>query len=227
MPYVYDFEQMGADEGERLPKPDEFQYLPPPAIGGPSGPVTFRMPPLTKGRTAGAPTSPRGSGPGLLARILGRAPAASPRPTDIEGPLKQLLPELVNLGVTRAYCRYDGGNDEGFAWLDHVVTAGGETIGCDTLVAQLAQTPVAASILAEDQAGKHAHPETTAEELVRYAIRDELAIFGAAILLGEGYGTGPLVLYGAFTMDFTTGQIIDDANAEAIVENIGIDGGAG
>ena len=47
-----------------------------------------------------------------------------------------------------------------------------------------------------------------------------LAIESAALLLGQGYGTGPYWLYGAFTIDLDACTILDDRQAEPIVENI-------
>ena len=35
-----------------------------------------------------------------------------------------MVPALRSLGVRRAYCRYDGGNDEGFSWLGSLCNSG-------------------------------------------------------------------------------------------------------
>jgi hypothetical protein len=47
------------------------------------------------------------------------------------------------------------------------------------------------------------------DQAVRYAM-DELATELASKLLGEGFGTAVSEIYGAFTADLCTGQLIDD-----------------
>jgi hypothetical protein len=44
----------------------------------------------------------------------------------------------------------------------------------------------------------------------------------ASMLRGDGFGTGEYSMYGAFTVDLETCAIIDDRNADPIVENIRI-----
>jgi hypothetical protein len=125
---------------------------------------------------------------------------------------------MRELGVSRACCRYDGGNDEGFAWLDHVELADGSRLNAETLSERLAQTALYDRLISADLT----HGRTPTKPQLMNGICETFAIETAALLLGQGFGTGPYYLYGAFTVDLTTRAITDDHNAEPVTGNINL-----
>jgi hypothetical protein len=234
MPYYFGEGDPGWDElmdesadEERPPKASQFRYLTPPELGGPAGPARFsdRVPPP---RAAPAPATPS-----LLDRLLGRKPsAAAPivRPSRQEQEaedarrsqhwLALIVAALREIGARHVYGRYDGGNDEGFAWLDHVALTSGERLVPDEVARRLAaaglRERLAEAGLWHDQWG-------TGEKAMRDIAIETFATECAVKLLGGGYGTGPFYLYGAFTVDLDTCTVVDDRNAEPVVENIEIE----
>jgi hypothetical protein len=232
MPYYFGEGDPGWDElmdedESRPPKVSQFRYLSPPDLGGPPAPARFsdQAPPP---RAAPAPAAPS-----LLDRLLGRRPPDAPQ---IVGPSREerqegearrsrhwlalIVAALREIGARRAYGRYDGGNDEGFAWLGHVELMSGERLAPDEVAGRLAATRLrerlAEAGLWHSQWGKG---EQAMRDIALYTFAEECAV----LLLGGGYGTGPFYMYGAFTVDLDTCTIVDDSNAEPIVENIEIE----
>jgi hypothetical protein len=121
------------------------------------------------------------------------------------------IPELRKAGVRRAYCRYDGGHDEGFAWPDYFDMQDGGRISPRDLAGRLRGAGFADRFPA-----RHAFGETDLDVLRR------LSFEWASLLLGNGYGTGEYSMYGAFTVDLEACTIVDDRSADAVVENIRI-----
>jgi hypothetical protein len=233
-------ELMGEDdEDHRPPKVSQFRYLPPPDLGGPPHPVRFsdQVPEPVASRPQPAPS--------LLDRLLGRrqrAPAAVRHPTWREHQREQerrgqhwlalVAQALREIGARRVYGRYDGGNDEGFAWLDHVELRSGERLAAGEAGARLDATGLRARLIDADlwSAQRDSNLRRHAEEFggampasLGEAALNEIAEACASRLLGRGYGTGPFWLYGAFTVDLDACTIVDDRNAEAVVQNIDIE----
>jgi hypothetical protein len=134
-----------------------------------------------------------------------------------------LVPALRSLGVRRAYCRYDGGNDEGFAWLDHYQTQAGEPIEAEVLVKRLHDMGIHEQLCA---AGFRDHmrgvlPKQKMSDIKAFAC-GWLIDDWAWVLLGSSYGTGEYTMYGAFTVDLDECSVTDDSNARPIVQNIEI-----
>ncbi len=214
MPFVFD-----SSATEDLPRLSAFSYVPSTAIDGPPPPVRFSL-----DRHQPPPPVPAAK-PSLLGRLFGwkRAPE---EPKLANGPsdyLQLILPKLQALKIAKAYCHYDGGHDEGFAWLDYVETRGGERIELNSLVELLESDGIAQVVHAHYKAGQSPNIEVAdipPKELLHEVVRDELACFGAELLLGERYGTGEYWMYGAFIMDFETGVITDDPKAEPVLDNI-------
>lgn len=132
-----------------------------------------------------------------------------------------LVPALRSLGVRWAYCRYDGGSDEGFSWLDHYQTQAGERIDLDVLVKRLHEMGVHGKLCA---AGFEAHmrgvtPDQKMSDIKGF-LNGWLADHWAWILLGPSYGTGEHSLYGAFTVDLDECSITDDSNALPVAKDI-------
>lgn len=226
MPYVYDMSEIEwPDESDPPPpKPTDFQYLKPPEFGGAREPVRFSVP------TAGVASPAEPAKPSLLDRLLGRRPASQPdyRLQAIETEnrlLARFVPALRELGVARVYCRYDGGNDEGFAWIDRFALAGGQSQGLDEIASSLAALGHAAALAAESR--NNSYVQEDPERALREELTYGLGGLWASRLLGEGFGTGEYVMYGAFTVDLDACTITDDPNAEPVVQNIEIDLGDG
>jgi hypothetical protein len=191
-------ESMGEDDDDRPPKLSQFHYLPPPDIGGPPDPVHF------------SDKVPE--------------PPASHLPQHW---LALVVLALREIGVRCLYVRYDGGNDEGFAWLDHVELRSGERLAHDEAGARLDGTELRARLIDADLWSAQRdvnlqHYAPRHRSLGRIAL-DEIAIEFASRLLGRGYGTGPFWLYGAFTADLDACTIADDRNAEPVVQNIQVE----
>ncbi len=132
-----------------------------------------------------------------------------------------MVPALQAAGVRRAYCRYDGGNDEGWAWLDHY--QGDNRIDLDVLAKQLCEMNIHDQLRA---AGFHAHLKGASNdqkivELKGFA-SGWLVQEWAAVLLGGSFGAGEYTMYGAFTVDLDACTIVDDPHADPVVENIAI-----
>jgi hypothetical protein len=211
MPFLFDESELDLPEEEWetfAPKAAEFEYLDADDYRATRGPVRFALP----GTPADTPVEST-EHPGLLGRLLGhksRPGSGRDEPEELGELVAVLVPAMRALGIVSVYCRYDGGNDEGFAWIDSATLVDGSVIDEPTLRAGLVA------------AGAHVQ---LAEADTVYALRHDLADAWASLLLGRGYGTGEYVMYGAFTADLLTGELTDDPAATAVVENIAIDDG--
>jgi hypothetical protein len=121
-------------------------------------------------------------------------------------------------GVLEITCRYDGGNDEGFAHFESASTTHG-TKTLDELIALLHGTRLGAV----DYDPYATLPKLTSEKgrdwLARKANRTEAQRIGdfidgfiegiAVALLGEGFGTGEYAMEGRFRLDLRTASIVD------------------
>ncbi|HWB46787.1 MAG TPA: hypothetical protein VG900_15220 [Hyphomicrobiaceae bacterium] len=228
MPYCFaegdpGWDDLGPDDP---PSVTQFYYLPPPEVGGAPEPVRFSDTPPPDPESA-APGPAVASRPGILDRLFGRATKPKPVSAWEERQRQEavrsaqrvahLTQALRSVGVRRAYCRYDGGNDEGFAWLDHMELTSGEPLSAQEVADRLAQTHVLERLReAKLMPGSQGDD---ARDLLAIA-RDAFAIETSVMLLGQGYGTGPYWLYGAFTVDLDACTIVDDRQAKPIVENI-------
>lgn len=185
-----------------LAAPEAFQYLAAPDLGGPPGLVRVAV----RASEIGAIDN----GPSMLDQWLGR----SPRPPsqwdiDAEKEAAQLATAMRELGAVRAYMRYDGGNDEGFAWFDHCVFKDGTTRDADRVAKDL------------EEKGFHVSMKTFGGgSAMREALDDIVATPWSVKLLGEGYGTGEYVMYGAFSVDLETGVAADDPNPAPVTRNL-------
>lgn len=178
-----------------------FQYIPAPELG-PRGPVYVAVDPAQVGRIE--------NGPDAYERLVGeRSRDQDEWAIKAEAEAARFAAALKALGATRAYARYDGGNDEGFAWFDHCLMADGSTRDADRLAKDL----VEAGITPEIQTWGGHSP-------TRNALDDFVASTWAIKLLGQGYGTGEYVMYGAFWADLDTGLLTDDSDPAPITRNL-------
>src|SRR5262245_28373791 len=235
------------ERGYRPPKASQFHYEPPfrflpgPKVVSVQEPAPFSdqvPPPLPVVPSSPDPQPPAAPAPGLLDRLTDRllgsrppAPRPAQRPTLEEQrqewerrgqhAIALFVAALREIGARRLYCRYDGGNDEGFAWLDHAELRSGERLEAKALAARLAGTQLLER-LADARLGRHQQGWTRTSN-VHGAMAVTLVPELAGRLLGPGYGTGSFCMYGAFTVDLDTCTIADDRNAEPIVQNIEIE----
>lgn len=227
MPYFVNNEDMDwPDEEIEVPPPraDQFMYLPVSEFTGNFDLVRFSVP-------AVAPSlgqeKPEATKRGFLERLLGRRKPPPAQPVysheDYETRHQQLVaimvPALRDFGIRQLYFRYDGGNDEGFAWLDHAVMRSEETVAADELVLRLSRTglPKAVQVLGVVERSGVLPPGAG---IIRRLLNDWLAPDWAALLLGSGFGTGGYTMYGAFIVDLDDCTIVDDPNARPVVQNI-------
>jgi len=218
MPFIYDETQVEWPDDDTEPPPprrDQFVYLPPPQFGGAREPVRFSVASFTGQSLLLSPIS------WLLSRSS-RASLASHRQhaSHRQRLLAVVVPELRQIGARRAYCRYDGGNDEGFCWFDSVEMEDSERITAAALVqraweAQLLDKLYAAEVMRPSDA---ISGQQQLDVFVRYTLCHEWA----SMLLGDRYGTGEYSMYGAFTVDLETCTITDDPGADPVVQNIRI-----
>ena len=197
MPFVYDQSQIEwNDEENDPPEPEtsQFEYIPPPLFGGAAEPVRFVVPSLDE-----VPAAP--------VMFNGGYSHNAAHDNHMMRLIAVVVPAMRELGARRAYCRYDGGNDEGFAWLDSVEMQDGTREDADPFIKRLSRLKL------RDKIGKApAMPGAVASEYEH--IRDWLPNEWATMLLGLGYGTGEYSMYGAFTVDLAACTIVDDPNAE-------------
>lgn len=180
--------------------PSAFQYLKAPVFGGGREPVHVPVRVEQSGANKAKPS--------FFERLLSR-----PKPDRyanweerVEKMAAALTQAMAEAGAVSAYCRYDGGNDEGFAWFDSCTMKDGSTRTADEIAAELQKAGAFAAF------GETQRRRDQLDEVV--------ATFWAVKLLGRGYGTGPFVMYGAFSVDLETGLVSDDPNPAPIVQNI-------
>lgn len=140
------------------------------------------------------------------------------------------VPALRDLGVRRVYCRVDGGNDEGFSWLDHFETREGNRIDVEALATQLYDTGLydkleVAGLKDEmrtlaNSAGK-SDASDSRKAALKTLLRERLVEEWAWIMLGS-FGGGEYKMYGAFTVDLEECTVTDDPHAAPVVQNIEI-----
>jgi hypothetical protein len=181
--------------------PDAFQYLPAPELGGPQGPVRVAVNPSQAGKID--------NGPSAYERFTGKKEHVDEWAVKAEVEAAQFALAIAELGAVRAYIRYDGGNDEGFAWFDHCVMKDGSTRDADRIAKDLE----AAGLKPKMQTWGGRSP-------TRGALDDFVAGTWAIQLLGQGYGTGEYVMYGAFWVDLESGVATDDPDPAPVVQNI-------
>lgn len=124
---------------------------------------------------------------------------------------------LLAAGAKRFRVCYDGGYDEGFAHSDQI-----QLVDRQLSAQEAAKKLASPSLLEQVQkavatGSRWAHSaeyykDVSAEQAFKSAL-DELAHELASRLLGDGYGTGEYQLYGAFTADLETGDIVDHEDA--------------
>jgi hypothetical protein len=222
MPFVYaetEIENSDEDYDPPPPRADQFVYIKAVKFGGAREPVRFSDPSRD---TATTDAQSRG----FFAGLFGQRQALSEDERRMQLLADRfaaiMLSALREIGGRRVYCRYDGGNDEGFAWLDSVETGDGERLGVDVVVQRLFDIQVKDKLYAADLMENDAQMSDREQlyGLVRYGMPTDWA----TMLLGSGYGTGEFWMYGAFTVDLVACTITDDRHADPVVENIVIAG---
>jgi hypothetical protein len=218
MPFIYDETEIEwPQDGSEPPPPraDQFVYLSPPNYGGAPEPVLFSV---VEPQQAAEPVSAPG-GP-LLSGEEFRRRHEKTQEERRQRTFAFAVPELRKAGVQRFYCRYDGGHDEGFSRLDHAEMTDGARLDADTLSRQLTGAGLLDKIYATGIMRRSAH--FSDQELLRQFLDDWLANEWATMLLGDSYGAGEYSMYGAFTVDLEACTVVDDRQADPVVENIRI-----
>ncbi|UFZ02577.1 hypothetical protein LQG66_25275 [Bradyrhizobium ontarionense] len=250
MPFIYDETQIEWPEDGSEPAPpraSDFVYLPSPEFGGVKEPVQFSLDaPAEVAAPApadeGTPPFVSGEPPrrSILDRLFRRwSPAASQQRRDRKFErqfhraklehqrrsqllLSTMIPPLRAAGARRAYCRYDGGNDEGFSWLDHYESERGNRIDLNVLAERLFEMNVHDRLR---DAGFGLLTATSKDQKLaelRGFASGWLVDDWATRLFGGSFGTGEYSMFGAFWVDLETCTITDDPNAEPAVQNITI-----
>jgi hypothetical protein len=125
---------------------------------------------------------------------------------------------LQAAGVLEITCRYDGGNDEGFAHFESASTTRG-TKTLDELIAFLRGTRLGAADYDPYETLHKLTPDQGRDWLARKSKSTEAQRIGESVdgfvegiavaLLGEGFGTGEYAMEGRFRLDLRTGSIVD------------------
>lgn len=229
MPYYYSEEDIewpeDADDDWEPPEPTaaDFQYLAPPDIGGAKDPVPFSIAKAGSKEAVKAEKAARCKIPWslrLLTWVLNRclgtkdyaAQARKQQETQAASRanlFSTLVPAMKSVGVERVSCAYDGGNDEGFAWMQSCTIDGG-SLSKDELVKRLLTTDIVTKLKDVELIRNDEQPE---DQALMSLLDDWLAPEWACLLLGDGFGTGPYTMYGAFTVDLQALMITDDRDA--------------
>jgi len=174
---------------------DRFEYIAPAEFGGAVEPVSFSLE-VPARQQADDRQHARGDRDAALAR---------------QELFAIVIPELQRAGVRRIFCRYDGGNDEGFASPDAVETRDGGLIAAATLKGPLGEAGVLEKLYAAEVIRRlpDVFPDQPSDLCVLRWVCDEWA----AMLLGDGYGAGGCCMYGTFTVDLERCTISDDRDA--------------
>lgn len=120
---------------------------------------------------------------------------------------------LKEAGVSVVECTYDGGNDEGFAYLAQA-TLGNEVIAGGDLARRLVNSHLA-DVEFDPYGFLHNNPEHLALQEQRSPderVANWLEAFSevvACCLLGEGFGTGEFAMEGRFRVNLETGDVAD------------------
>jgi hypothetical protein len=221
MPFVYDETEVEWPEDDSDPPPpraDQFVYIPPPQFGGAPEPVRFSVASVIAAAESSEPQQPPSSSEEERRRWQERQRREHEQRR--ERLFATVIPELRKIGARRAHYRYDGGNDEGFSWLESVEMQDGGRINAGALTQRLLDIRLLDKLNAANVIGarRDSRPDQEELDLVLLWLCDEWA----TMLLGRGYGTGEYSMYGAFTVDLEACTIADDRNADPIVNNIRI-----
>jgi hypothetical protein len=201
VPFLYDrSNEVWPDDGSESPRPAlaAFQYLAAPAWRGDEDGERYTVP-LNLDEP---PTPGSWRDPAAVAAAWAH--------------FVRFIETIKGFGGTRLYVRYDGGNDEGFTWLDHIVLKNGEKLERATAHARL----IAAGIGQRPQGDARDLPKAVQ---IAPAIDDTLCY----VILERGlthFGTGEYVGYGALIVDLEAMTITDDPAAAPVVRNIEIAG---
>lgn len=153
---------------------------------------------------------------GMVTSLIGRVQANRPV-SDWELEFHKvtalLIEAMVELGGVRLLLRYDGGHDEGFAWLEHCELADGTRLDSTQLQARIEQTQAFARI-------RTLMPDIPLEELLEI----EACTFWIGLLLGEGFGTGSYFIYGSAVLDLATGEVKDVPQPDPVTRNFTLAG---
>ena len=244
MPFFYDETSIEwPEDGSDLPPPraDQFFYMTAAEYRGESTSARFSILPFSTPVEHGQPPQPaQAESRGILNRWFGWTSPAVRQQERQEQQVESMrraylsqqqrtqqlfaimVPALRTLGVRRAYCRYDGGHDEGFSWLDRYETQGGDRIEADALVKQLYEMGTFEKLHA---AGfkDHMRGVSAGQKMadIQMFACSRLIDDWAFVLLGS-YGAGEYSMYGAFTVDLDECSVTDDSSASPIVKNIEI-----
>lgn len=229
MPFYFSEEEIewpeDADDDWEPPEPTttDFQYLAPPDFGGAKDPVPFSIAPagsieavkVEKAVHRKVPLSSRFLA-WLLDRWMGPNDYAEQarhqrekEATNRANLFSTLVPAMLSVGVTSVRCAYDGGNDEGFAWMESCTTADG-ILSKDDLVKCLMTTDIVARLKDVELIRGSNQPD---DQALMSLLDDWLAPEWGCLLLGYGFGTGAYTMYGAFIVDLQAMTITDDRNA--------------
>jgi len=169
------------------PPLERFQYVAPAEFGGAPEPVRFSL---------DVPARQDGERDPSLAR---------------QELFAIVIPELRRAGVRRVLCRYDGGNDEGFATPDAIEMQDGGRLEAAALKEALRDAGILEKLYAAEIVRRlpEAFPDQPSDVCVLRWLCDEWA----AMLLGESYGDGGYSMYGTFDVDIEGCTISDDRDA--------------
>jgi hypothetical protein len=152
------------------------------------------------------------------------------------GPVaREMLDVLTAAGVTSFRVRYDGGFDEGFIYPEtflvgteeHEVKDVLQRLASLDLTVRLREAAIRENTIELYLDTPPAEPPPTefgAEDRFEFYARAtpyeaaEMALYNlggvlAVKVAGDGFGTGEYQLYGAFTANFRTGELLDDPTA--------------
>lgn len=142
---------------------------------------------------------------------------ATLKPAKLGPVAKAVRDALVKIGATKLKVRYDGGYDEGFSHPDQLIF-GDTRRDAKSFGKEFGTAELVAAVRDASKKGSPRHVtdfySKSDDKAVATNALEQLADEYASTLLGDGFGTGEYQLYGAFTADLVSGEIVDHKDVE-------------
>ena len=210
MPYFFSLDgpDIPDDWEELIENWEDYNYMTPSEYTGSKNPVSIDV--TQPSETPQTPTTPRIGSLSWFTAMLGKPEKkANQKNAHL---LYFLTDALRAIGGTHAVFAYDGGNDEGFAWFRELRTVN-SPIDRTSVIQSLLESDLLSELQKHELLGKSTVKQPHEQQLTTildWWVATDLCV----ALLGESYGVGELMLYGACIFDLVDFTLTDDAQAQ-------------